>query len=210
MVINYIGLSQKGIKIFHLNICHLSNKIDELKNTVLCNNPAIDICGFTETFLTNLTDDARINVNGYNLFRKDRAQGAGGGILIYVLDKWNVIRRTDLESERLETVWLEITFPNTKSLFVWYIYRPPNSPVAWYDRFSNELEKVSYLNCETILTGDFNFDLLQPDVALNGRWHDVIQINNFTQIVKEPTRITENTCTLIYVKNIDYIREIIY
>ena len=118
-------------------------------------NPAIDICGFTETFLTNLTDDARINVNGYNLFRKDRAQGAGSSILIYVLDKWNVIRRTDLESEGLETVWLEITFPNTKSLFVCYIYRPPNSPVAWYDCFSNELEKVSYLNCETILTGDF-------------------------------------------------------
>ena len=66
---------------------YLSNKIDELKNTVLCNNPAIDICCFTETFLTNLTDDARINVNGYNLFRKDRAQGAGGDILIYVLDK---------------------------------------------------------------------------------------------------------------------------
>ena len=54
-------------------------------------NPAIDICGFTETFLTNLTDDARINVNGYNLFRKDRAQGAESSILIYVLDKWNVI-----------------------------------------------------------------------------------------------------------------------
>ena len=123
-----------------------------------------------------------------------------------------MIQRTDLECEGLETVWLEITFPNTKSLFVCYIYRPPNSPVAWYDRFSNELEKVSYLNCETILTGDFNIDLLQPDVALNGRWHDLIQINNFTQIVKEPTRITENTCTLIdhiYVRNIDYVREVI-
>ena len=43
-----------------------------------------------------------------------------------------------------------------------YIYRPPNSPVAWYDRFRNESEKVSYLNFETILTGDFNIDLLQP------------------------------------------------
>ena len=79
-------------EIFHLNICHIVNKLDELKSTLLSESPRIDVLGFTETFLTSLTDDNNLNVEGYNLYRRDRKFQRGGGIIVYVSDKWNTYR----------------------------------------------------------------------------------------------------------------------
>ena len=64
-VFNYVGLFNKGFKLFHLNVCHLTNKIEELHSTVLCNSPKLDACGFSETFLTDLVEDCRLEVEGY-------------------------------------------------------------------------------------------------------------------------------------------------
>ena len=83
--------------VFHLNICHICNKLDELKNTVFSNSPLIDVCGFTETFLSNDIDDSFLNIESYNLFRRDRPLRVGGGIIVYIHKKWNVKRRIDLE-----------------------------------------------------------------------------------------------------------------
>jgi hypothetical protein len=208
-----VGLNQKGIKILQLNVCHLSNKFDELKNTILCNKPMIDICGFTESFLTNITPDACLNVDGYNMYRKDRVTRAGGGIIVYVSEKWNIIRRDELESEELETMWLEITFSKSKSLFLCYVYRPPNSPVTWFDSFGDQLERAAQFNCETILIGDFNIDAMSNNASrIYDQWNDIININNFTQVVTEPTRITERTSTIIdhiYVQNTEHVKEVL-
>ena len=46
----------------------------------------IDICGYTETFLSDAVDDCRVEIKGYNMYRKDR-NGRGGGIIVYVNDK---------------------------------------------------------------------------------------------------------------------------
>ena len=45
-------------------------------------------------------------VDNYNLFREDRRIGAGGGLLIYVPSHLPVKRRSDLEIEGVETIWL--------------------------------------------------------------------------------------------------------
>ena len=55
---NYAGLQYKGFKILHLNIYHLTRKLDELKCTILSNISKIDICGFSETFLTDSIDNS--------------------------------------------------------------------------------------------------------------------------------------------------------
>ena len=54
----------KVLKIFHLSICRIANNLDELKSTILCNNHKIDLCGFSETFLTHLVDDRCLEVGG--------------------------------------------------------------------------------------------------------------------------------------------------
>ena len=72
---------------------------------------------FYRDIFTFLTDNAIIEVDGYHLFRKDRGT-QGGGILVYVSNKYNVVRRQDIEMSNLETIWLEVTFTQSKSLLI--------------------------------------------------------------------------------------------
>ena len=101
-----------------MNICHLFNKLDELKSSVSANKPLIDICGFTETFLSGVIGDSSAHVDGFNFYRRDRGTGLGGGIMVYVSNKWNTQRRRDIETNKIETIWLEISFTQTEPLLV--------------------------------------------------------------------------------------------
>ena len=65
---------------------------------------SIDIFGICETFLSKIDDDKIVNINGFTHERKDRDYCAdiqtnnSGGILIYVRDKLDYVRRLALES----------------------------------------------------------------------------------------------------------------
>ena len=88
---NYIGFNENGLKLCHLNINRFVHKLDQLKCSLLCNNPKIDICGFSETFLTNRTNNTFFEVEGYQIFRRNRDTRLGGEILVYVNDKWKSV-----------------------------------------------------------------------------------------------------------------------
>ena len=66
----------KGIKILHLNIRSLYNKLDEIRLLVVESNP--DILGISETWLHNGIDDSEIHIPNFSLLRKDRRDGYGG------------------------------------------------------------------------------------------------------------------------------------
>ena len=55
--------------------------------------------------------DNEIEIAGYKLFRKDRSGNNYGGIIVYLRDTINAIRRIDLEIESIEAIWVEITMP---------------------------------------------------------------------------------------------------
>ena len=76
-----LDLPKAGVNIVSWNICHISNKLDELAHLLLHGN--IDILGLQETFLNSNTLDSVLQVKGFNLFRKDRGAN-GGGILVYI------------------------------------------------------------------------------------------------------------------------------
>ena len=157
--------------------------MDELKSTVLSESPRIDVLGFTETFLTSLTDDNNLNVEGYSLYRRDRKFQRGGGIKVYVSDKWDTYRRNDLEDENTETVGLEVRFPKARSILVCYVYHPPDSLLSWFSIFSKQLELAAKNRHETILLGDFNLDLTSHSYSNEHNvLQDIIQLNSYTQI----------------------------
>ena len=68
-----------------------------------------------------------VSINGYVGIRHDRTSGAGGGVIAFVLDDINFQRRTDLENQSIEAVWLELFVKYSKSILVCFTYRPPNS-----------------------------------------------------------------------------------
>ena len=54
---------------------------------------AYDIIYVTETWLKDFFLDSEILDTGYTIFRRDRAEREGGGVLIAVKDNLNVMRR---------------------------------------------------------------------------------------------------------------------
>ena len=49
-----------------------------------------------------------MSIEGYNLPRKDRAIGRGGGVCVYINNDIPCIRGLDLECENLECLWLSL------------------------------------------------------------------------------------------------------
>lgn len=71
-----IKLPRKGLQLAHINICSFRNKLVEISDVLTTNK--IHVLAVTETF----SDDV-VNINGYNIYRKDRNK-YGGGVAIYI------------------------------------------------------------------------------------------------------------------------------
>ena len=115
--------------------------------------------------------------------------------MAYINNNLNVIRRTDLENQEVEVIWLEVCpFKLKRSLLIGSIYRPP--PYTKADDLSLEanLERVYLLNNETIFLGDVNIDGRNKK-SFEKHWLiKAVHGMNFTQLVNEVTRPVSGTC----------------
>ena len=125
----------------HLNIHYLFPKLNEIK-FFIDQNSNIDVLGFCETFINDYFADSELYLKNYLMFRKDR-QSNGGGIIVYVKNNYPCWQRKDLESDNLETIWLEVKPNKQKSYLFCYVYRPPSSLVSWNPKlFKLTLQKA--------------------------------------------------------------------
>ena len=62
------------------------------------------------------------------MFRRDRKNQIGGGVLLYVKNNIKALHRTDLENDECEMVWCELLNGKEKTL-VGVCYRSPGSSV---------------------------------------------------------------------------------
>lgn len=74
-------LGDRNLKIAHLDINGLLNKLPEVQN--ILDQASFDILGISETHLREDIPDEWITINGYSFVRRDRDSGPGGGVLIY-------------------------------------------------------------------------------------------------------------------------------
>ena len=79
------GSENSNVKCLVTNARSIMNKLDELQDYIDRHKPSI--IGITETWSTELVDDAELYLKEYNLFRCDRKNAQGGGVLLYVHDK---------------------------------------------------------------------------------------------------------------------------
>ena len=110
---------RKGLHNCNLNIRHVKPKLDDI-NLLLSSSNHIYILGLGKTFLNQNTEDSILNMQGYHIERKDRYQcnlitpDNGGGVLIYIANHFNYVRRNDLKSQNIESIWLEVKLKNSK------------------------------------------------------------------------------------------------
>ena len=70
----------------------------------------------------------------------------------------------------------------------------PSSNSEWIDQFEEELSIAQATGLEVILMGDFNIDIT---VHSNKKWQHLIDLFDLSQMIREPTRVTETTSTII-------------
>lgn len=96
-----------GLRMGHLNICWLRNKIDDVPEILTAYK--LHIFAITETHLNSEINSEVLKIEGYNLYRFDTCRGArGGGVAIYCQDRIPVKTRNDLGCKEVEILWLQV------------------------------------------------------------------------------------------------------
>ena len=187
--------TKQGLRIGHLNINRAINKKDEIASILHNNGLGFHLFCFTESHLSAKVSDSDMTIPNYQLLRidpsKDRPKSTG--LLVYYASVLNCNRLIKFEKYGVESIWIQITMKHSKPLLTGFIYRNPSEKVDWKDSFNTLMDDVSLLCFETILMGDFNIDLLKS----NRKWEQIYTIHGLEQLADKPTRITENTSTLI-------------
>ena len=153
---------------------------------------------YNETWLSERDKSCDYKMNGYqSLFRRDRTVGSTGhgGVAAYVSDNIACKRRRNLEIPEIEGLWLEINVVNTKFLLL-VIYRTEsNSNNLFWQTLQNNIDDVrSENNLPIMIIGDLNAD---PQTRHGRCLREFADNNFFTIHVKEPTRITENSASIL-------------
>ena len=178
----------------HLNIYHLQNKVPDL--CVLLNQPSpFHLFGVTESRLSSNISDDCISIDGFSTIRRDAEHVGHTGITVYVHDSISPFtrRRKDLESETVESVWVEIKANKSAPLLVGYIYRNPSSNYQWYDDFTAMFDKINHCSSDVLLLGDFNLNMFSRNPA----WECTTSMFGLKQLITSATRVSPSSSTLI-------------
>ena len=191
-----------------MNVNSLLSKIDEIRDIANRIKPAI--LGITESKLDSSITHMEVNINGYSIIRNDRNRH-GGGVACYVKNDLCFNTRKIFPNS-IEHVFFEILIPKVKPIAVGIFYRPPNSN-DFLNLLSNSLQQIDLNKKEIYFLGDFNINLFQngkfflkenqsnqvkdPTSSLISKYKEFCQSFFLTEIIKEPTRTTCNTASLL-------------
>ena len=171
------------------------NKMNELRNCISLYN--VDIICINETHLNNSIKDAEISITGFNHFRKDRdfridneisqQNSGGGGSIIYVNERLGCSEVDDFIVPDSVSVAIST---NVGLINIACIYRSNKLNDVQLSCINKSVEKLSRLNEETIIVGDFN----------------LTDVNWVTGSVSAPSG-TNNKLLLNQIKFLDTIHE---
>lgn len=189
----------KKCSICHINMRGLSgDRFRELKTDVSGN---YDIITLSETLLSkNSKHD--LSLAGYQpIIRHDGSDG-GRGVAVYVCDNLGIKHRKDLECDTIEGIWLEIKGKSWKFL-LYTCYRSPNSSVSFWSNLQEMMDSVKNSNIRNIcIVGDLN---AHPSTNHGKKLDEFANANNMKIMVNTPTRITDNSSTILdqFITNMD-------
>ncbi|KAH9637402.1 hypothetical protein HF086_012015 [Spodoptera exigua] len=121
-------------------------------------NPAFIM--ITETHLHDKISDSMINIPGYVLYRLDRNDRKGGGVLIYTAIELNNTKisakvNSSYHDSRVEALWLDVQIRKLKFLLV-CVYRPPSYSLSESNKVLFDNIGNASLKNTVVIVGDFN------------------------------------------------------
>ena len=211
----YVNNTQYFCKLFvsHINIRSIlsvddsGSRLDHLYN-YMCKDNKIDIMFLSETKLDNTIKNEDIDIEGYQVYRKDRNR-SGGGVAIYTRNEFQVEYLTDLNIDGIEMLWLKIMAD--KPFLVAVYYRPPNQSSDeskfFLDCMYATIDVISdkYKHLPIFIMGDFNdrcssWLSSHKDSELGDELVYLLDSFNFIQLIDQPTR-NQNLLDLFITSN---------
>lgn len=183
-----------NFKVGHMNVRSLMGGFDSLKNYICSED--FSIFAVSETWLNENIDTNIFLIPNYRFIRMDR-EGRGGGIGLFIKNSmnYNVI---DLPNNTfLEQLWVSINLSGKSYLFG-VLYRPPKSNInSALEALDNTLSQIMPTSDALIMVGDLNIDLLYIDNVNSLRLNNIFDVYDLSQIISEPTRVTDHSNTLL-------------
>ncbi|XP_057302635.1 uncharacterized protein LOC130636806 [Hydractinia symbiolongicarpus] len=119
---------------------------------------------------------------------------------MYIREDISYQRRYDLETEGIEGIWMEILIPNTKSILLCSVYKPPDNSkyidINFDAKLNDMITTVTDEGKECLITGDLNCNYLKPNDHVDIK--DIFATNGFKQMIKEATRSISKTLIDIF------------
>ena len=185
------------INIYYNNVQSLMDKLDEMKFKAVEETPELICC--VETWLDKSHTLSEIEIKNYNCINKIRSQKPNrGGVCIYY--KHGIVMEEIKMKEHskpcnCEAIWTKLTDGKGKKIIIALIYRSPSN-TNFIEHIEEDLNHASQLNLPIVLLGDINIDLLR-DTPNRRALSEVFGRQCMDQMITSPTRITDNTQTLI-------------
>ena len=104
-----------------------------------------------ETWLSKTVDSTAIQIDGYTLYRNDRSGRRGGGIAVYVKERYNssILSTANSHSRKLlghELMWLKAFFKNAQ-IYIFGLVHHPVKPIYDSHDFTvkrfNDIDELS-------------------------------------------------------------------
>jgi len=185
--------------IININIRSLSKNFDKLKECLKALEHDFTIIGLSETHLKDKPHDY-YQLNGYKMEYTNRIGREKGGVCLYISEKVKYKLRNDLNraNANFESCFIEIEIPNKKNALVGVIYRAHTAIEYFVQDVDSIFQIINKENKVSYVMGDFNIDLLKDDShSPTHNYLDFIYSMSLIPTIYKPTRITENTATLI-------------
>ena len=203
-----INVNNFNIAHYNINSITADYRLDQLSD--ICSMLNLSVLVITESKIDETIPTSLITIPGYHEpVRRDRCVNGrhGGGVLIYIADYLVFQQKTELQSPKYEHIWVDVRYKSV-TFSINALYRPPletvDSHTQFIDTCNDILHKINVHKATyKILTSDLNFGncyckfpVLNPK-PLDAIAPDLFSGHGFTQLIDIPTRITEETISLI-------------
>ena len=159
-----------------------------------------DILALSESRLNSTVTNAEVEIKGFKLTRLDHLGKTGRGVCVYSKSSIKVKclkNITGISEFRFHQLWMLIQLRRLRSILC-VTYRPDYCHTStFHDNFMENYLHALTLGKEMTVVGDLNCDLLKPASPQTMSLLDFCTSVNQTQMIKEPTRVTETSSFLI-------------
>lgn len=187
------------MSVIHQNVQSLGNSVNRVEDMIQ-NNPDCKFLCLTEHWKTE--DQLKmLPIKEFNLCSCFcREEGEHGGVAVYVHKTIKSNCRKNLNEWSLPGVFecavAECTLAECQIIIV-SLYRPPSGNVSsFFDKLEGFLTCSVDENKRMVIAGDFNIELL-INKKLKAELESIMSSFNFTQVIKENTRITASSARCI-------------